>query len=604
MKSNKIYKGLFLSGCLAVMSMTTSCEDFLTIHPSGQITEEEFWEDKTDLQSVLAGCYKQFCDKEMVSRYVVWGEGRSDNFDLKREGWTDMKDIINANLEDKNSLFKWGSYYTAINYCNKVLTFGPEVVKRDPSFSESDWLPIKAEATALRALAYFYLVRTYRDVPYITISVNTDEEAMAQRVRQTASQEVLTSLITDLEEVKDDAMNNYGNSVYNKGRITKNAIYTLLADIYLWRAAKNAPADSVAKYPDETGAYASQSAADYHKVIEYSDYVINKIIEDNRNNGNWTGGIGGSSGSTFPLIQINLGSSDMFSSTKYNSIFGTKNSTESIFELQFDGSKNKNSALNSYSGYTGLYGQPSSLGALGGTVSTGYFQGSAIVQAADASQDPTDHVYSKTDTRLWESVCYMSTSQKEFPILKYLAQTVRLLQSTKNKGEIESAGYVVRTGDLDANWIFYRVSDVMLMKAEAISQLYPSDANNLEEGFILANAIYERSNPGIKDEQKLKFADYNTGEKLYDFVMRERQREFFAEGKRWFDLVRMAHTKGDAKTILDLLVKKYSSNQAAIKAKLSSMDALYSPVHRDEIKVNPNLVQNPAWKKNDASERN
>lgn len=540
----------------------------------------------------------------MVSRYVVWGEGRSDNFDLKREGWTDMKDIINANLEDKNSLFKWGSYYTAINYCNKVLTFGPEVVKRDPSFSESDWLPIKAEATALRALAYFYLVRTYRDVPYITISVNTDEEAMAQRVRQTASQEVLTSLITDLEEVKDDAMNNYGNSVYNKGRITKNAIYTLLADIYLWRAAKNAPADSVAKYPDETGVYTSQSAADYHKVIEYSDYVINKIIEDNRNNGNWTGGIGGSSGSTFPLIQINLGSSDMFSSTKYNSIFGTKNSTESIFELQFDGSKNKNSALNSYSDYTGLYGQPSSLGAEGGTVSTGYFQGSAIVQAADASQDPTDHVYSKTDTRLWESVCYMSTSQKEFPILKYLAQNVRLVQSTKNKGEIESAGYVVRTGDLDANWIFYRVSDVMLMKAEAISQLYPSDASNLEEGFILANAVYERSNPGIKDEQKLKFADYNTGEKLYDFVMRERQREFFAEGKRWFDLVRMAHTKGDAKTILDLLVKKYSSNQAAIKAKLSSMDALYSPVHRDEIKVNPNLVQNPAWKKNDASERN
>lgn len=603
MKSNKIYKGLFLSGCLAVMSMTTSCEDFLTIHPSGQITEEEFWEDKTDLQSVLAGCYKQFCDVDMVTRYVVWGEGRSDNFDLKKEGWTDMKDIINANLEDKNSLFKWGAYYKAINYCNKVLAFGPEVVKRDPSFSESDWLPIKAEATALRSLAYFYLVRAYRDVPYVTISVNTDEEAMAQRVRQTASQEVLTSLIEDLEEVKDDAMTNYGNSVYNKGRITKNAVYTLLADIYLWRAAKNAPADSVAKYPDEAGLYASQSAADYHKVIEYSDYVINKIIEDNRNNGNWTGGIGGSSGSTFPLIPIYLGSSDMFSSTKYNSIFGTKNSTESIFELQFDGSKNKNSALNSYSDYTGLYGQPSASGT-GGTVSTGYFQGSSIVQAADASQDPKDHVYSKTDTRQWESICYMSASQKEFPILKYLAQSVSLQQSTKNKGEIESALYVVRMGDLDANWIFYRVSDAMLMKAEAISQLYPNDASNLEEGFILANAVYERSNPGIKDEQKLKFADYNTGEKLYDFVMRERQREFFAEGKRWFDLVRMAHTKGSPKTILDLLVKKYSSNQAAIKAKLSSMDALYSPVHRDEIKVNPNLVQNPAWKKNDASERN
>lgn len=604
MKSNKIYKGLFLSGCLAVMSMTTSCEDFLTIHPSGQITEEEFWEDKTDLQSVLAGCYKQFCSQDMVSRYIVWGEGRSDNFDLKIEGWTDMKDIINANLEDKNSLFQWGSYYKAINYCNKVLAFGPEVVKRDPSFSESDWLPIKAEATALRALAYFYLVRTYRDVPYITTSVNTDEEAMAQRVRQTASQDILTSMIADLEEVKDDAMYNYGNSVYNKGRITKNAIYTLLADIYLWRAAKNAPADSVAKYPDETGVYTSQSAADYHKVIEYSDYVIDKIIEDNRNNGNWTGGMGGSSNSTFPLIQINLGSSDYFYSTKYNSIFGIKNSTESIFELQFDGSKNVNTSLNKYKDNVGLYGAGLQVG-LTGIVSTGYFQGSTIFQAADASQDPKDHVYSKTDTRLWESICYISTSQKEFPILKYLGQSVRLIQSSKNKGEIEGVSqYEVRMGDVDANWIFYRVSDVMLMKAEAISQLYPNDAKNLEEGFILANAIYERSNPGMKDEQKLKFADYNTGDKLYDFVMRERQREFFAEGKRWFDLVRMAHIKGDPKTILDLLVKKYSSNQAAIKAKLSSMDALYSPVHRDEIKVNPNLVQNPAWKKNDASERN
>ena len=62
------------------MSNLCSCEDFLTITPSNQIVEEDFWEDKTDLQNVVAACYTKYI--KMIPNMVKWGELRSDNIIL------------------------------------------------------------------------------------------------------------------------------------------------------------------------------------------------------------------------------------------------------------------------------------------------------------------------------------------------------------------------------------------------------------------------------------------------------------------------------------------------------------------------------------------
>ena len=77
--------------------------------------------------------------------------------------------------------------------------------------------------------------------------------------------------------------------------------------------------------------------------------------------------------------------------------------------------------------------------------------------------------------------------------------------------------------------------------------------------------------------------------------MRERQREFFGEGKRWFDMVRMAIRANSTENMLNLLAAKYTTNASAIKAKLATLNSLYSPVYKEEMKVNTALVQNPAW---------
>ena len=98
-----------------------------------------------------------------------------------------------------------------------------------------------------------------------------------------------------------------------------------------------------------------------------------------------------------------------------------------------------------------------------------------------------------------------------------------------------------------------------------------------------------------KLKEDIEQSDYATAKDILELVMRERQREFFAEGKRWFDLVRMAMREGSTNGMLNLLTKKYTSNSSAIKAKLATLNSLYNPVYREEMKVNPALVQNPAW---------
>lgn len=57
-------------------------------------------------------------------------------------------------------------FYYIINQANTIIDKAPAVAEKDPAFSESELKADIAECSALRDLAYFYLIRTFRDVPY------------------------------------------------------------------------------------------------------------------------------------------------------------------------------------------------------------------------------------------------------------------------------------------------------------------------------------------------------------------------------------------------------------------------------------------------------
>lgn len=590
MKKINIYKTLLVSACAFITLGTTSCDDFLTIYPSNEITEEQFWEDRTDLESGIRGCWKQFISQDIMERMVVWGECRSDNFDLMTESWDDMKDLMNANLLETNSLFSWSAFYKTINFCNKVLQYGPLVVERDKSFTSEDWKPVEAEMKALRALNYFYLVRTFREIPFEFNPIGSEHDVKEHSGRQFMAEVVLDSIINDVEAVKDNGMRQYTNELDNKGRFTRESIYTLLADMYLWRAAKNASPDSVAKY-------GSKSQDDYQKVIEYCDAVLDMYMERyDRDNPMGGGTSSENNENPYHLIRMNAngGTQDVVDDV-YDEIFVQKNSRESILELQFDGSTNSNTCLYNYRDNNGLYRHRDN--------NTGLLQASAPCQTVTRNIDNTSGLFSQSDIRRWQSLVYTEAGQRVYSIGKYTYQSITHDNLEDNSEGTENT--FISTGSFNSNWIIYRLSDVLLMKAEAITRLDAPTTEQLQDAFNCVTMILYRSNPSVTtDRDKLSFTDYQEPSQLFDLVMRERRREFFGEGKRWFDLVRMAEHDGTTTNMLTLLLTKYATNTNAVRAKLASMNSLYSPVYENELKVNPNLHQNPAWEKEETIERN
>ncbi len=601
-----IIKKLALCACVAAGLGLTSCEDFLTITPKDKIVEEDFWEDKNDLENVVAACYKRLVDNDVLTKYIQWGEVRSDNFE-KTVGVNDqnLQNLMNANLLPTNGMFGWTSFYNAINYCNKVLAHGPEILERDESFSQGDWEPLKAEVITLRAYSHFWLVRTFGEVPYVTEDYNNDEQEM--KLPQSTQLQVLDNIINDLESVKDLAMQDYNDNVWNKGRITRKAVYTLLADVYLWRAsykAGNNQPFSIEGQERPVEEYLTTAEQDYQKCVECCDEVI-RIMKAEKLKTLASGGqfIGSNVNLTFDDLFIPNTTRDMgeYSTTvgAYDNIFGKKNSSESIFELQVEGSSYSNT----------MVGGTKDGGALVWNIEKGT-QGSLNCSSnlfTSSDEHPNtlipSYVYAKTDMRKWETIKFEKVGQVNLPIAKYYAKTVTQgsvsTAITDNTLENLIVQYTTRTKACDANWIVYRLSDVMLMKAEAISQLY-DDEEHLTEAFNLCRSIYKRSNPGAYQPSSkgdsLDITVFMSKEGIESLVMAERQREFVAEGKRWFDLVRYAQRRGGTQEMLALLTRKFASeNKKAIEAKLSTIQSLFSPISKNEIRNNGLLHQNEVW---------
>ena len=626
-----IIKHITLCGLVAVGASMglSSCEDFLTITPTDKIVEEEFWQDKNDLNNAVMGCYKRMVSSDLLSKYIYWGEERSDNVERSSSltASSPIVNIMNANLLPTYYQFSWEAMYNAINYCNKVLVHASDVIENDESFSTSDWLPIRAEIITLRALSHFYLVRTFGEVPYITMDYNNDSQEL--RAVQSTQLAVLDSIVSDLESIKNDAMIDYGNTVENKGRVTKKAVYALLADVYLWRASykagNNQPFTKVtlpsayngewteAELASRHEEYSTSAQDDYRKCIEYCDLIIDMAIQEKRDYLNKSGWNIGGNEIEIELKDLlennevtgNIIPSQSMGSNAYEALFGIGNSEESIFELQVDGVTYSNTMI------TDLYYNIS--GSREGTLTgaAALFEG---IESTPNTLSPAS-VFTKTDYRRWEYLRYTGSGQTAFNIGKYVqTQVAQSVGTTSIYLTDNSASNIAVTStlrspsNLDANWIVYRLSEIYLFKAEAMSQLY-SDEENLTEAFSYVREVFKRSNPyayyannAQASNDSLNFRIFATPEGIESLVMAERQREFIGEGKRWYDLVRYALRRGNTSEMLDMLSRKYA-NSGAIRAKLADMQSLFSPVYNNELKNNTWLYQNSVWHVNETSSR-
>jgi hypothetical protein len=220
---------LLSSGLLVVSS---GCTGWLDIRPEGEMVFDEYWQTELQAQSELAACYKALTSTDCTYRMLVWGELRSDDFTGGSSMTYDISSALQQVIEPTNNFANWSSFYTVINYCNTFIAFAPLAIANDENYTMDEYLSMKAEAVALRSLAYFYLVRAFKNVPYVTEPSLDDNQNYI--IGQTSEQIILDSLVTDLQSVYPYAKSHYDSQRHTKGRITKNAISALLADIYLW----------------------------------------------------------------------------------------------------------------------------------------------------------------------------------------------------------------------------------------------------------------------------------------------------------------------------------------------------------------------------------
>lgn len=562
-------KKIFNIALSAIIGISlTGCSKFLTLLPLNDVVFENFWTDKADVESVLLGTYSALESSDCIVRMSMWGEMRSDNIVAGNNPSDDLLQITKENLLETNSLMSWSCFYDVINRANTVIKFAPGV--NDPNYTPAELDGNLAEAYTLRSLCYFYLIRAYRDVPYVTRPSAEDTEEFV--IEATPFEAVLDSLIETMEYWADKAVkkyaatSNYTEEQANTGRITQTAAYALLADLYLWKGEWQ-------KCSDICDKVLARKVIDYKELKEKqgSDCLV---VYDPATN-------------PIPMYKETTGSTT--AGTAYNQIFGRGFSFESLFELAFmDNQSVSNSFVSSYYGGRNSSGNLSAYSRL----------------FIDASSTSGNEYFKPYDCRYLEC---MADGSSTYPIRKYVAFNTGFdLVSASTSAPVANIQY--RNENQNANWIVYRLTDVMLMKAEAKVQLANEIGGGavasaevtdlLREAFDIVSAIYNRSinYPTNARAIPLAFADYSGSIKsMEELVLLERRRELLFEGKRWFDLVRMCRRDGSTRRLVSTVIPKFTENQSAIRIKLADMDAIYFPIAKSELKINPLLHQNPAY---------
>jgi len=280
----------FITLLLLAVLVNSSCNKWLELKPQDGSVREDYWKTQEQLQAAVVGCYVALANATLVENLFIWGELRADMISTTASTTTEELDIASANILSTNSRTKWNQLYTVINNCNTVIEYGPLVLKTDNTLTQQKLNSYIAEARGLRALMYFYLLRTFGEVPLQLKAISSDSKM--ELLAKSSQTEVFNQIIEDLSFAELNAVTGFGpDARLNKGRLTSYAINAIQADVYLWMAGTD--------HPDY-----------YAQCIKACDKVINS---------NSYGLIDGS-------VPIDW----------YTTLFFEGNSNESIFEIQFD----------------------------------------------------------------------------------------------------------------------------------------------------------------------------------------------------------------------------------------------------------------------------
>jgi hypothetical protein len=484
---------------ITAMVLTISgCKKYLDKVPLDSVNTSNFFQTADDAVNAVNACYQPMQRPKLYNLRMWTSDIFAGNSVTGAGGGTDgIETVEEANFTTDASnagvLDLYRGPYPGILYCNLVLKNVPSI-KMDTVLRNR----IIGEARFLRANYYFILVRYFGDVPLILEpqSPASSDYYPARAPAATIYQQIIQDLKSAITLLP--ARESYTGS--DVGRASKGAAIATLAKVDL-------------------------TLGDYTDVVPLCQQV------------------------TAMGYKLNTNYADNFNPA-------TKNSPESIFEIQYSGNTlygffddlNQASWTSTYMGprNTNFVG-----GAYGWNQPTQEFVNS--YEAGDLRKDLT--ILYKGCPDFYGNVYDSSYSTTGYNVRKFLVPTAVSPQYNTSA----------------ENFPALRYADVLLMEAEAMNEL-----GQTAPAAAPLNLVRERA--GLPD-----IATGLSQDNFRTAVLHERRMELAFEGQRWFDLIRI--NKGQYG--LDFLHSIGHTNAAAKN--------LLLPIPLLEIQANPNLRQNTGY---------
>ena len=501
--------------------LTSSCNDWLDVLPKNEQVSPEYWKTKEQVEEVLAQGYQNM--RLTVPTLIYWGELRGAS--IYAYSGKSKQELQNFQLNSSSGECKWGGFYSILNVANSIIKYAPEVKRQDETYHEAVMNSNMAEAYFMRAWTYFTLVRNFKEVPLILEPYMTDEYAVD--IPKSSEETIIAQIKLDIENALSTgaAKEMYDDEDWtgmSKGRVTVWALY-------LW-------------------------SEDYDGCVRYADMLINST-------------------SAFRPAFVE-------DPEQWYNIFFPGNSNGSIFELNFDQSRNQSpdddATASTYPSPSNVYPWTQS------TVASLQFSNAMCKRLFDEQTDQwvtSNTVRGYGNTFVLSSGTVIGNSNTE----GYLPFKFRI---GGKDGLSTTRSYK------DANWILYRMADVLLMKAEAL--IWKGGEANFAQALELINKIRTRANVTTLSVQTNAVSQEN----MLGYLLQERDLEFAAEGKRWYDLLRFGRSQNFKykDQFINMIIENNSTVSASwIRSVLKNTDAWYLPISQGEIDSNPNLIQNPYY---------
>lgn len=253
---------------VTVLSFTViSCSDFLEEEDASNFTTDTYFNKAEHAESVVNSIYEPMTSitnsgfgggpwmmLEFATGLANTSLGQAQSIYL-------VKDLINNSDNSYGQTF-WTEYYRGISRANLAIERIPGI-----DMSETEKQRYLAEAKFLRAYYYFGLVRMFGNIPLITSSIDLGSEQLYPE--QASPEAVYDQIVSDLTNAESAGLSWRNIS----GRVSKGAVKTLLADVYL----------TMAGYPLQQMGYYELAAEKAKEVIDSGEFRLFDSYDDLHN---------------------------------------------------------------------------------------------------------------------------------------------------------------------------------------------------------------------------------------------------------------------------------------------------------------------------------